>query len=107
MDFKAKEEHPQLNWFIALTLYYLDKNRRKCSTDLYKAFLWSELEVLRRSNKSNDDMVILGFPHPVLGLHKVPSTGTRLARSTNWSFGTRWTTRYLVSSGIRRTPGTK
>ena len=31
---------------------------QKCSTDLYKAFLWSELEVLRRSNKANDDMVI-------------------------------------------------
>ena len=58
LNFKTKEEHLQLNWFIALTLYYLDKNRRKCSTDLYKAFLWSELEVLRRSNKANDDMVI-------------------------------------------------
>ena len=26
LEFKAKEEHHQLYWFIALTLFYIDKN---------------------------------------------------------------------------------
>ena len=57
LEFKAKEEHPQLYWFIALTLYYIDKNRKRCSTDLYRAFMWSELEVLRKSKYANEEML--------------------------------------------------
>ena len=29
LEFKAIEEHPQMYWFIALTLYFIDKNRKK------------------------------------------------------------------------------
>ena len=58
LQFKGKEEHPQLYWFISLTLFYIDKNRR-CSIELYKAFLWSELETLKRSKHANDEMLIV------------------------------------------------
>ena len=57
LEFKAKEEHPQLYWFIALTLYYIDKNRKRCSTDLYRAYMWTELEVLRKSKCENEEMI--------------------------------------------------
>ena len=58
LDFKGREGYPQVQWFIALTLYYIDKNRKRCSTELYKAFMWSELEVLKRSKYTDDDMMI-------------------------------------------------
>ena len=29
LEFRGKEEFPQLYWFIALTLYYVDTNRRR------------------------------------------------------------------------------
>ena len=44
LEFKGKEEHPQLYWFIALTLYYVDTNRRRGNLDLYRAFMWSEFD---------------------------------------------------------------
>ena len=58
LDFKGKEEHPQLYWFIALTLFYIDKNKR-CSSELYRAFLWSELETLKMSKHVNDEMLLV------------------------------------------------
>ena len=58
LDFKGKEEHPQLYWFIALTLFYIDKNKR-CSSELYRAFLWSELETLKMSKHANDEMLLV------------------------------------------------
>ena len=58
LEFKGKEEHPQLYWFISLTLFYIDKNRKKCTTDLYKAYMWSELETLRMSKYASEDMLL-------------------------------------------------
>ena len=58
LEFKAKEEHPQLYWFIALTLFYIDKNRKRCSTDLYRAFMRSELETWKKSKHANDDRML-------------------------------------------------
>jgi len=58
LDFKGKEEHPQLYWFIAMTLFYIDKNRRRCSTEMYKAYLCSELDILKMSRYANDEMLI-------------------------------------------------
>ena len=58
LEFKAKEEHPQLYWFIALTLFYIDKNRRRCSTELYRAYMWSEFETLKRSKYAKDEILI-------------------------------------------------
>ena len=59
LDFKGKEEHPQLHWFIALTLYYIDKNRRRCSIELYRVYIWSEFEILKMSKYANDDILIV------------------------------------------------
>ena len=56
LEFKAKEEHPQLYWFIALTLFYIDKNRKRGSTDFYRAYMKSELETLRMSKFANEYM---------------------------------------------------
>ena len=56
MNFKGKEEHPQLFWLIANTLYFIDKNRRRCNADLYSAYMRSELEVARLSKFADDDM---------------------------------------------------
>ena len=39
VEFKGKEEHPQLYWFIALSLFYIDENRRRANRELYKAFM--------------------------------------------------------------------
>ena len=58
LDFKGKEEHPQLYWFIAMTLFYIDKNRR-CSTEMYRAYLCSELDILKMSRYANDEMLIV------------------------------------------------
>ena len=57
LEFKAIEEHPQMYWFIALTLFFIDKNRKRCSTDSYKAYMWSELETMRRSKRANDNIL--------------------------------------------------
>ena len=54
LDFKGKEEHPQLYWFIAMTLFYIDKNRRRCSTEMYRAYLCSELDILKMFRYAND-----------------------------------------------------
>ena len=59
MDFKGKEEHPQLYWFIAITLFNIDKNRRMCSTEMYRAYLCSELDILKMSRYVNDEMLIV------------------------------------------------
>ena len=59
LDFKGKEEHPQLYWFIAMTLFYIDKNRRRCSTEMYRAYLCSELDILKMSRYANDEMLIV------------------------------------------------
>ena len=59
LDFKAKEEHPQLYWFIAMTLFYIDKNRRRCSTELYRAFMWTEFEILTMSKYANEEMLMI------------------------------------------------
>ena len=56
MNFKGKEEHSQLFWLIANTLYFIDKNRRRCNADLYSAYMRSELEVARLSKFADDDM---------------------------------------------------
>ena len=58
LEFKAKEEHPQLYWFIALTLFYIDKNRKRGSTDLYRAYMKFELETLRKSKLVNEEMLV-------------------------------------------------
>ena len=58
LEFKALVEHPPLYWFIALTIYFIDKHRKRCSTDLYRAYMWSELETLRRSRRANEEMLI-------------------------------------------------
>jgi len=57
MDFKGKEEHPQLYWFIALTLFYIDENRRRGTCELYRAFMWSEFETLKMSKWADDDFL--------------------------------------------------
>ena len=56
LNFKVKEEHPQLFWFIANTLFYIDKNRRRCNGDLYSAYMRSELETVSLSRFADDDM---------------------------------------------------
>ena len=58
LEFKGKEEHPQLYWFIALTLYYVDTNRRRGNFDQYRAFMWSELEILKLSKYADQEMLI-------------------------------------------------
>ena len=58
LDFKGIEGHPQTNWFIALTLFFIDKNRKRCSVELYKAYMWSELETLRRSKRADEQFLI-------------------------------------------------
>ena len=58
LNFKGKEEHPQLFWFIANTLFYIDKNRRRCNGDLYSAYMRSELETVRLSTFEDEDMQI-------------------------------------------------
>ena len=57
LEFKAIEEHPQMYWFIALTLYFIDKNRKRCNADVYRAYMWSELKTLKRSKLAKDNMV--------------------------------------------------
>ena len=57
LEFKGKEEHPQLYWFIALTLYYVDTNRRRGNLDLYRAFMWSEFETLKLSKFADEVML--------------------------------------------------
>ena len=54
LDFKAKEELLQLYWFIAMPLFYIDNNRRRCSTESYRAFMWTEFENLTMSNYAYD-----------------------------------------------------
>ena len=58
MDFKGKEEHPQLYWFIALTLFYIDENRKRGNRELYRAFMWSEFETLKISKWADDDFLM-------------------------------------------------
>ena len=53
---KGKEEHPQLFWFIANTLFYIDRNRKRCNSNLYRAFMRSEYETLRLSRFADFDM---------------------------------------------------
>ena len=56
---RGKVEHPQLYWFIALTLYYyVDTNRRRGNLDLYRAFRWSEFEALKLSKFADEKMLI-------------------------------------------------
>ena len=59
LDFSCKEEHPQLYWFIALTLFYIDKNKKKCSSELYRSYMWTELETLKMSKHANDEMLLV------------------------------------------------
>ena len=56
LEFRGKEEHPQLYWFIALTLYYVDTNRRRGNLDLYRAFMWLEFETLKLSKFADEEM---------------------------------------------------
>ena len=58
IEFKAKDEHPQLFWFIALTMYYIDKNRKRGNCELYKAFMRSEFETLRMTKYADDEILM-------------------------------------------------
>ena len=58
LEFRGKEEHPQLYWFIALTLYYVDTNRRRGNLDLYRAFMWLEFETLKLSKFADEEMLM-------------------------------------------------
>ena len=58
LEFKGKAEHPQLYWFFALTLFYIDKNRR-CSSELNRAYFWSEFETLKLSKHANDEILMV------------------------------------------------
>ena len=58
MEFKGKEEYPQLFWFIALTLYYIDFNRRKSNLEMYKVFMWSEFETMKVSKYADEDVLM-------------------------------------------------
>ena len=58
MEFKAKDKHPQLFWFIALTMYYIDKNRKRGNRELYKAFMWSEFETLKMTKSADDEILM-------------------------------------------------
>ena len=58
LEFRGKEEHPQLYWFIALSLYYVDANRRRGNLDLYRAFMWSEFETLKLSKFADEEMLM-------------------------------------------------
>ena len=58
MEFKGKEEYPQLFWFIALTLYYIDFNRRKSNLEMYKVFMWSEFETMKMSKYADEDVLM-------------------------------------------------
>ena len=57
LEFKGKEEHPQLYWFIALTQNYVNTNRRRGNLDLYRAFMWSEFETLKLSKFADEVML--------------------------------------------------
>ena len=56
INLKGKEEHPQLYWFIANTLFYIDRNKRRCNSNLYRAYMRSEYETLRLSRFADYDM---------------------------------------------------
>ena len=58
LEFRGKEEHPQLYWFIALTLYYVDTNRRRGNLDLYRAFMWLEFETLKLSKFADEETLM-------------------------------------------------
>ena len=58
LEFKGKEEHPQLYWFIALTLHYIETNRKRGNCDLYRAFMWSEFETLKLSKYADEEMML-------------------------------------------------
>ena len=58
LEFRGKEEFPQLYWFIALTLYYVDTNRRRGNLDLYRAFMWLEFETLKLSKFADEEMLM-------------------------------------------------
>ena len=58
IEFKAMDEHPQLFWFIALTMYYIDENRKKVNCELYKAFMWSEFETLKMTKYADDEILM-------------------------------------------------
>ena len=58
MEFKGKEEHSQLFRFIALTLYYIDFNRRKSNLEMYKVFMWSEFETMKMSKYADEDVLM-------------------------------------------------
>ena len=58
IEFKAMDEHPQLFWFIALTMYYIDENRKRVNCELYKAFMWSEFETLKMTKYADDEILM-------------------------------------------------
>ena len=57
LEFKAMEEHPQLFWFIACTLFYIDKNKLRGNMASYRAFLWTEYETLKLSKYADEEML--------------------------------------------------
>ena len=47
--FRIMPEHPQLSWFIANTLYYIENNRGKCTRMKYQHFMLTEFETFNFS----------------------------------------------------------
>ena len=54
--FKIMPEHPQLSWFIANTLYYLENSRGKCTLMKYQTFMLTEFETFNLSRDATDEM---------------------------------------------------
>ena len=51
--------NPGLCWFIKMALYYIDKNRRRCSAEFYRVFMWSAFKTLKMSKCANYEMLIV------------------------------------------------
>ena len=54
--FKIMPEHPQLSWFIANTLYYIENSRGKCTLMKYQTFMLTEFETFNLSRHATDEM---------------------------------------------------
>ena len=54
--FRIMPEHPQLSWFIANTLYYIENNRGKCTRIKYQTYMLTEFETFNLSRHATDEM---------------------------------------------------
>ena len=49
---------PQASWLIANTVTYISKNRDECNIPKYKAFLNTELQILKQSRYADQEAIL-------------------------------------------------